>query len=156
MKTLKEKLHEKIEEHRPRIKRLLKEHGETVINEVTVQQVIGGMRGIKSLITDISYLDPYEGIRYRGFTLHEVFEKLPKAEGGKMPCVEGLFHLFLTGEMPTENDVADFIYDTINRRQLPKYVYEVIDGFPSQSHPISLEGSKARQVLSDSSAASNR
>ncbi|RLD34930.1 MAG: citrate (Si)-synthase, partial [Bacteroidetes bacterium] len=54
MKALKEKLEEKIEAHRPRVKKLLQEHGEKVINEVTVQQVIGGMRGIKSLVTDIS------------------------------------------------------------------------------------------------------
>jgi citrate synthase len=38
--------------------------------------------------------------------------------------------------MPSDNDVADIIYDTINRRQLPKYVYEVIDAFPNNSHPM--------------------
>ncbi len=83
MTTLKEKLYEKIEAHRPRVKKLLTEHGDTIISEVTVQQVIGGMRGIKSLVTDISYLDPFEGIRYRGYTLPEVFKsfqslKVPK------------------------------------------------------------------------------
>lgn len=138
MKGLKEVLFDKIEEHRPRIKRLLKEHGETVINDVSVQQIIGGMRGIKSLISDISYLDPYEGIRYRGYTLPEVFEKLPKIPGSEMPCVEGLFYLFLTGEIPTESEVSDIVYDSVNRRQLPKYVYEVIDSFPNNSHPMTI------------------
>lgn len=138
MKGLKEVLYEKIQDHRPRIKRLLKEHGDTVISEVTVQQILGGMRGIKSLVTDISYLDPYEGIRYRGFTLPEVFEKLPKLDGMEIPCVEGLFYLLFTGEMPTEEDVNEIIYDTVNRRQLPKYVYEVIDSFPNNSHPMTI------------------
>ncbi|MEJ2595136.1 MAG: citrate (Si)-synthase [bacterium] len=138
MKGLKEKLYDKIEQHRPRIKRLIQEYGDTVVNEVSVQQILGGMRGIKSLITDISYLDPYEGIRYRGFTLPEVFEKLPKPAGAEMPCVEGLFYLFLTGEIPTENEVSDIIYDSVNRRQLPKYVYEVIDSFPNNSHPMAI------------------
>ena len=138
MKGLKEKLHDKIEEHRPQIKRLLKEHGETIVNEVTVQQIIGGMRGIKSLITDISYLDPYEGIRYRGFTLPDVFKKLPKVENSEMPCVEGLFYLLLTGDIPTESQCSDVIYDTVNRRQLPKYVYDVIDAFPNNSHPMAI------------------
>ncbi|MBU2552875.1 MAG: citrate (Si)-synthase [Bacteroidetes bacterium] len=136
MTVLKEKLYEKILAHRPRIKRLLDEHSETVINSVTVQQVIGGMRGIKSLITDISYLDPYEGIRYRGYTLPEVFEKLPKPPGAEMPYVEGLFYLLLTGEIPTQNEVEEVLYDSVNRRQLPRYVYEVIDAFPNQSHPM--------------------
>ncbi|PJB56489.1 MAG: type I citrate synthase [Bacteroidetes bacterium CG_4_9_14_3_um_filter_41_19] len=136
MTGLKQKLYEKIEAHRPRIKRLLDEHGETVINSVTVQQVIGGMRGIKSLVTDISYLDPYEGIRYRGYTLPEVFEKLPKPPGAEMPYVEGLFYLLLTGDIPTQKEVDAVIYDSVNRRQLPRYVYEVIDAFPNQSHPM--------------------
>lgn len=136
MNTLKNKLYDKIESHRPRIKRLLSEHGEKVINQVTVQQVIGGMRGIKSLITDISYLDPYEGIRYRGYTLPEVFEKLPRPKDSKMPYVEGLFYLLLTGDIPTDSQVADVVYDSVNRRQLPKYVYEVIDAFPNNSHPM--------------------
>ena len=136
MTGLKQRLYEKIEAHRPRIKRLLDEHGETVINSVTVQQVIGGMRGIKSLVTDISYLDPYEGIRYRGYTLPEVFEKLPKPPGAEMPYVEGLFYLLLTGDIPTQKEVNDVIYDSVNRRQLPRYVYEVIDAFPNQSHPM--------------------
>lgn len=136
MTTLKEKLYEKIEAHRPRVKKLLTEHGDTIISEVTVQQVIGGMRGIKSLVTDISYLDPFEGIRYRGYTLPEVFKKLPKPEGSEMPYVEGLFYLLLTGDIPTESEVSDVIYDSINRRMLPKYVYEVIDAFPNNSHPM--------------------
>ncbi len=56
--------------------------------------------GVKSLVTDISYLDPQEGIRYRGYTLPEVFEKLPKAPGAEMPYVEGLYFLLLTGDIP--------------------------------------------------------
>ena len=35
MATLKEKLYEKIQEHRPRTTRLLKEHGDTKVGEVT-------------------------------------------------------------------------------------------------------------------------
>ena len=54
MATLKEKLYEKILIERPKIQELLKNHGDTVIDEVRVSQVIGGMRGIKSLVTDIS------------------------------------------------------------------------------------------------------
>ena len=32
----------------------------------------------KSLVTDISYVDPNEGIRLRGYTIPELLEKLPK------------------------------------------------------------------------------
>ncbi len=67
MSNLKQKLKDKIDLQRPRTTKLIKEHGDVVIDQVTIAQAIGGMRGLKSLVTDISYLDPNEGIRYRGF-----------------------------------------------------------------------------------------
>ena len=138
MSALKEKLYEKIQEHRPRTTRLVKEFGDKVIGEVTVAQAIGGMRGVKSLVTDISYLDPMEGIRYRGYTLPEVFEKLPKPEGAEMPYVEGLWYLLLTGEIPNEKEIEATIVDMTNRRTIPRYVWDVIDAFPSESHPMAI------------------
>ena len=138
MNNLKDKLFKKIQEHRPRTTRLLKEHGDKIIDQVTVSQVIGGMRGIKSLVTDISYLDPMEGIRYRGFTLPEVLEKLPKPTGADMPYVEGLYYLLLTGEIPTKEEVKALMIDFKNRRIIPRYVWDVIDAFPSNSHPMAI------------------
>ncbi len=138
MSLLKEKLTEKIEIWRPRIKTLATQYGETVIDQVTIGQVIGGMRGIRSLITDISYLDPNEGIRYRGYTLEEVFQKLPKPADAEMPYVEGLVFLLLTGDIPTEDEVNDVMDEFRKRRILPRYVYEVIDAFPENSHPMAI------------------
>ena len=102
---LKEKLRHKIEEWRPRTRRLVQEYGDVVIDQVTIEKLIGGMRDLKVLITDISYLDPNEGIRYRGYSLTEVIEKLPKPKGAEMPYVEGVWYLLLTGEIPTQEDV---------------------------------------------------
>jgi citrate synthase len=138
MANLKQKLYEKILEARPRTEKLMKEYGDVVVDQVTIAQVIGGMRGLKSLVTDISYLDPNEGIRYRGFTLPELFEKLPRPKGSEMPYVEGAFYLLLTGEIPGDNEVAE-VADEINKRRiLPRYVYEVIDAFPPLSHPMAI------------------
>ena len=138
MSILKDKLYKKIKEWRPRISKLVKQYGDVVVDKVTVNQIIGGMRGIKSLITDISYLDPYEGIRYRGYTLPEVFDKLPKPKGAEMPYVEGLVYLLLTGDIPNEKEIDDITDEFRKRRILPRYVYEVIDAFPSISHPMAM------------------
>lgn len=138
MATLKDKLAEKIEEWRPRIKDLSKNYGDVVVDQVTINQILGGMRGVKSLVTDISYLDPEEGIRYRGYTLEEVFKLLPKAENSEMPCVEGLLFLLLTGDVPTEEEVQEVGDEFRKRRILPRYVYEVIDAFPPNSHPMTI------------------
>lgn len=138
MASLKEKLYDKIQEHRPRIDNLMKNHKDVVVDNVTIGKIIGGMRGLKSLITDISYLDPDEGIRYRGYKLHDVIEKLPKPKGAEMPYVEGLLYLFLTGEIPTEEEVGDVVDEFAKRRILPRYIYELIDAFPCCSHPMTI------------------
>jgi citrate synthase len=138
MVSLKEKLYDKIQEWRPRIQRLNKEYGDIVVDNVTISQILGGMRGLKSLVTDISYLDPEEGIRYRGYKLQEIFDKLPKPKGAEMPYVEGLFSLLLTGDIPTESEIADVVDEFSKRRILPRYIYELIDAFPCCSHPMTI------------------
>ncbi len=138
MERLKEKLKRKIDEHRPRVVRLLKEHGDKVIDEITIGQVIGGMRGIKSLITDVSYLDPEEGIRFRGYTLPEVIDLLPKPESVEMPYVEGVFYLLLTGEIPTKAEIELVAGEFNKRKQVPDYVFDVIRALDKETHPMTM------------------
>ena len=38
------------------------------VGTLSADMVIGGMRGIKAMVTDTSDLDPLEGIRYRGIS----------------------------------------------------------------------------------------
>ncbi len=99
---LKEKIAAQLPTQRERYRALAKDHGEVVVANVTVGQIVGGMRGVKSLLTDISFVDPGEGIRFRGMTIPEVLAALPKPEGAEMPYVGGLFYLLLIGEVPTE------------------------------------------------------
>ena len=138
MAGLKDKLYEKIQEWRPRTQRLLEEYSDVVIDKVTIGKALGGMRGLKSLVTDISYLDPEEGIRYRGHTLPDLFKKLPKPKGAEMPYVEGVLYLLLTGDIPTESEVGNVLDELNKRRILPRYVYEMIDAFPCCSHPMAI------------------
>ena len=138
MSALKEKLGKKIEEWRPRTTKLLKDHGDVKVGEVTISQVIGGARGVKSLTTDISYLDPFEGIRFRGFTIPEVMEKLPKVPGSEMPYVEGFFYLLLTGEVPTEKDAVEVAAEFKKREKVPEYVFNVLRQLPPDSHPMAM------------------
>lgn len=66
-----------------------REHGSKVVDKVTLDQVYGGARGIKCLVWEGSVLDAEEGIRFRGKTIPECQELLPKAPGGKEPLPEG-------------------------------------------------------------------
>ncbi len=138
MSTLKNTLLKKIEEHRPRTTRLLKEFGDTKISEVTIAQAIGGARGVKCLVTDISYLDPYEGIRFRGRTIPETFEVLPKVPGSKYPFVEGFWYYLLTSEVPTEAQTLEVVEDFKARRRVPTYVKTMLENLPRNTHPMTM------------------
>ena len=118
------------------IKALLKEHGDKKIGEVTLSQIYQGMRGITGLVSETSLLDAQEGIRFRGYTIPELAEKLPKAKNGTETLPEGLFHLMLLGELPTEDDVQHITALWQRRSHVPNHVFATIEALPVNTHPM--------------------
>jgi len=115
---------------------LLKAHGDVVIDEVKVSQVFGGMRGIKSMLYETSELDAYDGIRFRGNTIPQLRERLPKVDGGKEPLPEGLFWLMLVNEIPTKEEVDWLSAEWRKRSALPATTLAVLDAMPADTHPM--------------------
>ncbi|VDB84731.1 unnamed protein product [Peniophora sp. CBMAI 1063] len=135
--TLKERLAELIPAAQARVKEVRTEHGQKTFGPVLVDQLYGGMRGLPALIWEGSVLDPEEGIRFRGKTIPEIQEALPKAPGGSEPLPEGLFWLLLTGEVPTQEQVAALSKEWAARASIPAFVEEIIDRCPPTLHPMS-------------------
>ncbi len=138
MSKIKDVLREKIEAHRPRVTRLVKEFGDVKVGDVTVAQAIGGARGVKMLVTDISYLDPMEGIRFRGRTIPETLAALPKPEGKTYPYVEGFWYYLLTGDIPTKQDAEALVEEFKERARVPQYVFDLLRTMPRDSHPMTM------------------
>ncbi len=136
--ALKAKLFEKIEAFRPRIQKLNKDYANVVIDKVTISQAIGGARDVRCLVTDISYLDPQEGIRFRGMTIPELFAALPKLPGCEQPPVEAAFYTLLTGDVPTMEQTQEVIADWKVRAELPDYVVDVLRAMPRDTHPMTM------------------
>jgi citrate synthase len=135
---IKEEIEKQLPDWHERVRRLIKEKGDVKVGEVTISQVYGGMRDVKSLVTDISYVDPIEGIRFRGYTIPEVLAKLPKPEGAEMPYIGGLYYLFLVGNIPTKDQAIEVEEEWKKRSKIPQYVYDVINAIPSDAHPMTL------------------
>jgi len=135
---LKEKIAAQLPAWQARVKSLLKESGEVKVGEVTISQAYGGMRGVKGLVTDISSVDPSEGIRLRGFTIPELIEKLPKPAGADMPYVGGLYYLLLTGEVPTIEEAQSVEAEWSARSQVPGYVFDVLKAMPANTPAMTL------------------
>ncbi|AXY77590.1 citrate (Si)-synthase, eukaryotic [Paraflavitalea soli] len=138
MGILKERFKAKADIAAVEIKDLLKEHGSKKIGEVQLSQVYQGMRGITGLVSETSLLDSQEGIRFRGYSIPELQDKLPKAKGGSEPLPEGLFYLMLIGELPTEEDVAHISSIWQRRSHVPNHVFDAIDALPVTAHPMTM------------------
>lgn len=136
--AIKDKLAAKLPEWRSRVTKLLEESGDVKVGDVTISQVYGGMRGVKSLVTDISYVDPNEGIRFRGLTIPQVLSRLPKPEGAAMPYVGGLYYLLLLGEIPSLEDALEVEDEWKKRWDVPDFICDVLRVMPADAHPMLL------------------
>ena len=138
MELLKEKFRAKAEAAGLEIKEIIKTHGTKKVGEVTLAQVYQGMRGITGLVTETSLLDAQEGIRFRGYSIPELQASLPKAPGGGEPLPEGLFHLMLLGELPTQQDSERITSIWQRRSHVPNHVFATIDALPITTHPMTM------------------
>jgi len=138
MEFIKERFRLKAEIASAELKVLLKENGNRKIGEVTLSQAYQGMRGITGLVTETSLLDSEEGIRFRGYTIPELQQKLPKAPKGDEPLPEGLFYLMLLGELPNQGDTENITSLWQRRSHVPNYVFDTIDALPLSTHPMTM------------------
>ena len=128
MSMLKDKLASQVPDLRERVRNLGKDFGKKVISDVTVEQILGGMRGVKSLICDTSEVGLDTGLIIRGIPILELTDKIP----------EEILWLLLTGENPTEAEVKDLQADLKKRSKVPDYIWAIMKAFPSDAHPMAM------------------
>lgn len=138
-KSLKEVLKEQIPGKQEALKKLKKDYGDKVLGEVTVDQCIGGSRDVKCMYYETSLLDANEGIRFRGFSIPELQQKLPTFKGPAgqgEPIPEALLWLLLTSELPTVEQARSVTEELRSRAKLPAHVESVLKSLPKGTHPM--------------------
>ncbi|NND07196.1 MAG: citrate (Si)-synthase [Saprospiraceae bacterium] len=136
MDELKRKFGEKSREVHIKLRSLVKSEGNKVLDQVTLGQIHGGMRGVKSMIWETSNLDAHEGIKFRGYNIPQLRAELPRLNGSDEPLPEGLFWLMMVGEIPTKEQVTWLADEWERRSKLPDYVFRTIDALPVDAHPM--------------------
>lgn len=136
MATLKEALKEVIPAKQELFKKVKSEYSQKSLGEVKVENLLGGMRGLKGMLWEGSVLDADEGIRFHGKTIAECQDILPKAkEGGEM-LPEAMLWLLLTGKVPTVDETRQLSRQLAENGDLPDYAVKVLDGLPKTLHPM--------------------
>ncbi|KAG5175985.1 citrate synthase-like protein [Tribonema minus] len=148
--TLKEVLAAQIPEKQASLLKLKKEHGDVGLGMVTIDQVIGGSRGIKTMMWETSNLDPEEGIRFRGLTIPDCQKKLPGYQKGGEPTPEALIWLLLTSEVPTKEQADMLTADLHARSKLPAHIEPLIRSFPKDMHPMTQFAAAVAAMQTDS------
>ncbi|KZS99039.1 citrate synthase [Sistotremastrum niveocremeum HHB9708] len=134
--SLRETLEEIIPAKQEQLKKLRSQHGDHIVGDIKVENIIGGMRGLKSMLWEASVLDPNEGIRFHGLTIPDCQKALPPAPGGKEMCAESMLWLLLTGRVPSEAQVRELSRELAAKGYLPKTVEDIIDALPKDLHPM--------------------
>ncbi|KAI3743760.1 hypothetical protein L1987_56826 [Smallanthus sonchifolius] len=124
-------LKELIPEQQERLKKIKSEYGKVQLGNITVDMVLGGMRGMTGLLWETSLLDPDEGIRFRGLSIPE--------------CQK----------VPSKEQVDALSSELRSRATIPDHVYKAIDALPITAHPMTqfTAGVMALQVQSEFSKA---
>ena len=123
---LKNKISSLLPALREEAKSIVKEHGKKNISEVTIDQLYGGMRGVKGLVCDTSEVGLDTGLVIRGIPILQLTDKLP----------EEIFYLLLTGELPDAEALKDLQNGLSSRAQLPQYVIDMLNALPDDTHPM--------------------
>jgi len=138
--TLQETLEAQVPHKQASLAALKKEHGSKVIGKVTIDQIIGGARGVKCMLWETSNLDPEEGIRFRGLTIPECQQVLPTYSGKTgdgEPMLESLIWLLMTSEVPTKEQVDTLTKELHERAAtLPAHVVPLLNTLPKDMHPM--------------------
>jgi citrate synthase len=126
------KLHDRLAEQAPvlreRVHKIVAEHGDAVLSEVSVTQVFGGMRGVKGLVCDTSVVEPDKGLVVRGNPIGNLKDRLP----------EEIFYLLCTGELPDKEAMASLHKEFRDRAAVPSYIWDVLKALPSDTHPMAM------------------
>uniref|UniRef100_A0A6P4F570 Citrate synthase n=1 Tax=Drosophila rhopaloa TaxID=1041015 RepID=A0A6P4F570_DRORH len=136
-KGIKAKLAKKIPVEREKFLGIKCLHGTKTIAKISVNSVIGGMRGLPLLFCETSSLDKNKGIFYRGMLLKDVCAKLPRVrEGSQEGTPEGVFFLLTTGEMPKKEEAEEVTKEWVKRGNVPRYCLRMIDSMDKRVHPM--------------------
>ena len=128
MAKLKEELSNRIPNLRREARDLIDGAGSTVLSQVTLSQVFGGMRGVTGLLCDTSLVEPDKGLIVRGIPIGKLAARKP----------EEVFYLLLTGRLPVARELEALQTELHERSSIPNYIWDLLFALPADSHPMTM------------------
>lgn len=118
------------------LKQLITLDGQTPIHTLTVENIIGGLRGTPALLWEASETTEY-GIRIHGKPLEELVLALPRWKNSAQASPEAMLWFLYTAQHPTQLQLENFVADLASRATLPEEVSAFVDSLPNHLSPYS-------------------
>ncbi|THH08176.1 hypothetical protein EW145_g2887 [Phellinidium pouzarii] len=134
--SLRDTIAEVIPQKQAQLVKLRKEHGSAVVGDIKIENIIGGMRTLKTMLWEASVLDPNEGIRFHGLSIPDCQKALPSAPGGREIIPESMLWLLLTGQVPSPEQTRALSQELAQKGTLPSEIKAIVDSFPATLHPM--------------------
>ncbi len=89
-----------------------------------------GFVNTSSCRSSITFIDGDAGVlRYRGYSIEELAERSTYLE---------VAHLLIDGELPSESELAEWIYDITHHTIINEKIKRFLDGFHYNAHPMGI------------------
>ncbi|KAJ7176918.1 citrate synthase-like protein [Mycena filopes] len=98
--------------------KLMTSFSDSPLHEVTVANILNGMRGLPCILWEISESDG-TSVKYHGKTLLELEDTLPKWPGSAVMSPEAMLWFLYTAQIPTASEVQNFASDLFSCAELP-------------------------------------
>ncbi|KAJ6586541.1 citrate synthase-like protein [Mycena sp. CBHHK59/15] len=107
--------------------KLMGDYHDAPIHQVTVANVMSGMRGLPSMLWEISETSS-TGVKYHGKTLQELQSILPKWPGSTQFSPEAMLWFLYSARAPTQAELQAFAADLCSRADIPPAAQRFCDG----------------------------
>ncbi|KAJ7364006.1 citrate synthase-like protein [Mycena albidolilacea] len=116
--------------------KLMTKYRDSPIHEVTVENVMNGMRGLPCILWEISESSA-TGVTHHGKSLTELEASLPRWPGSTQMSPEAMLWFLYSAQIPTPEEVRIFAADIARRAELPLEAQTFFDTLPVDIAPES-------------------
>ncbi|WP_372776385.1 citrate (Si)-synthase [Mangrovibacterium sp.] len=128
MEKLVAKVSQRIKILNNELQEIYQEHSDDIVGEITLKNLLGGMRGMTSLVCNTSFVDPYKGLFISGYEIPDFQDKTP----------EEIFFLLVTGTFPDPSELDELNTELAQRATIPEFVWSMLRSLPKNIHPMTM------------------
>lgn len=134
--SLKTLIRMKIPNKRNDIQHICNVYGREILDKVTINHMFNGGFQMKSNYWEVSHLDSNFNLKFRGYSLEDLQDKLPKTSYNTNITPESMTWLLMSDSLPNETNIKHIQNELLFRSYLPDCIDEFIRDTCKKTDPL--------------------